>query len=361
MQVCYGASKAPGTDVPEMEALLEISTRLGRDPLLVQAGTGNTSVKVDGIMWIKASGKWLAHAKDEDILVPIDLARARECVEGDLNLSLARANPLENQLRPSIETAMHAMMPHRVVIHVHSVNTIAWAVRRDAAARLSERLAGFKWRWIPYVTSGVPLAREIVKALAAEPDAGVFILENHGLVIGAESCEDADALLSEVERRLAICPRPAPLPQYAWLAATAEDSPWRLPDIPAVHVLGTDPAARQALSQGVLYPCQAIFLGPGLPVMRPPGSLPIALRDRDHPDAASASFLIVEGGGVLVRNDLTGTQAAMLAGLTHVVQRLDPSTPLRCLTPCEVAGVLQHEASVYRAMVEKNESRCAAC
>ena len=26
---------------------------------------------------------------------------------------------------------MHAVMPHRVVIHVHSVNAIAWAVRRD--------------------------------------------------------------------------------------------------------------------------------------------------------------------------------------------------------------------------------------
>jgi rhamnose utilization protein RhaD (predicted bifunctional aldolase and dehydrogenase) len=43
----------------------------------VQASSGNTSIKLDGTLWIKASGKWLAHA-NEETLVPIDLAALRE-------------------------------------------------------------------------------------------------------------------------------------------------------------------------------------------------------------------------------------------------------------------------------------------
>src|ERR1700691_292942 len=125
---------------------MELSARLGSDPLLVQAGTGNTSVKIDGVLWIKASGKWLAHAGHDEILIPVDLAETRPCVQQDADPA-AQYGPLSaKSLRTSVETAMHAVLPHRVVLHVHSVNAIAWAVRRDAAALLAERFAGLCWK-----------------------------------------------------------------------------------------------------------------------------------------------------------------------------------------------------------------------
>jgi rhamnose utilization protein RhaD (predicted bifunctional aldolase and dehydrogenase) len=55
-----------GTNHSEIQALTDVSARLGCDPLLVQAGSGNTSVQLDGVLWIKASGKWLAHAAREE-------------------------------------------------------------------------------------------------------------------------------------------------------------------------------------------------------------------------------------------------------------------------------------------------------
>src|ERR1019366_1443443 len=109
----------------EISELVSLSAQIGRDPLLVQASSGNTSIKLDGTLWIKASGKWLAHATKEETLVPVVLAELRE--------NLRAANVFNefsgtgawingNYLRASIETAMHAILPHRVVIHVHSVN-----------------------------------------------------------------------------------------------------------------------------------------------------------------------------------------------------------------------------------------------
>ena len=64
----------------EFECLRDLSARVGCDSLLVQASNGNTSIKLDGILWIKASGKWLAHAIQEEILVPLELAEVKESI-----------------------------------------------------------------------------------------------------------------------------------------------------------------------------------------------------------------------------------------------------------------------------------------
>ena len=87
-------------------------------------------------------------------------------------------------MRPSIETSLHALLPHRLVIHVHSVNLIAWAVRADGRAELDRRLAGLSWAWIPYVRPGLPLTPALAAILRdRRPD--VLVLQNHGLVVGA--------------------------------------------------------------------------------------------------------------------------------------------------------------------------------
>src|SRR5258708_35252890 len=228
----------------EISALLELSARIGADPMLTQASTGNTSIKLDGVLWIKASGKWLAHAKHDEILIPINLAEARAWLRQNADPA-ERYRGTAGERRASVETAMHAVLPHRVVIHVHSANTIAWAVREDAPDQLKYRLDGVRWQWIPYVASGLPLALEIQKALSRSSGSDVLVLGNHGLVIGAEDCRAADGLLHEVERRLATPPRPSPDVDDALLERTAASSGLSLPRNTELHPLGTDPAARR--------------------------------------------------------------------------------------------------------------------
>ena len=190
----------------EITPLRELSARIGRDPLLTQASTGNSSMKLDGVLWIKASGKWMVDAIREDILIPLDLAEVRERVKHGIE-------PAELYPTASIETAMHAALPHRVVVHVHCVNTIAWAVRQDAQVQLGKQLDGLRWQWISYAPSGLPLAREIEKVLSVSADTDVLVLGNHGLVIGGDDCSVVEELLSEVERRVALRPRQVPTGQ----------------------------------------------------------------------------------------------------------------------------------------------------
>ncbi|MEP6716895.1 MAG: class II aldolase/adducin family protein, partial [Terriglobia bacterium] len=115
----------------EIDSLLDVSARIGGNPLLVQAATGNTSLKLDGVLWIKASGKWLARATQDDIMVPVDLAHTRERIARNCNPAGDTVVVRGQRLGTSVETAMHAVLPWRVVLHVHSVNVIAWAVLRD--------------------------------------------------------------------------------------------------------------------------------------------------------------------------------------------------------------------------------------
>jgi rhamnose utilization protein RhaD (predicted bifunctional aldolase and dehydrogenase) len=335
------------SDEVEIAALVDLSGRLGRDPLLVQASNGNTSIKLDGVLWIKGSGKWLANAGQEQLLVPIQLADVNESIRN--NTEIAQVIADEKQTPPSIETAMHAVLSHRVVLHVHSVNAIAWAVRLDGAVQLEQRLAGLNWRWIPYVDSGIPLAREIAKQVAGTPDTDVLVLGNHGLVICGDDCDATEALLCEVERRLAISPRPSPGPDGANLNKIACHSRWRFPDLNSVHSLGTDAVSRRILRGGILYPCQAIFLGSMMPFFSEnvPGSL--------NAGANTQPFVVVEEGGVMVDENMTKIEIANLMGLVQVVQRIEESAPIRYLTATEVRSVLSDRAHSYKAIAMRSE------
>jgi rhamnose utilization protein RhaD (predicted bifunctional aldolase and dehydrogenase) len=325
-----------------LQPLLELTRRVGKNPLLTQGSTGNCSAKADGVLWIKASGKWMADALQDDFLTTLDLADVRAFLRKGVD-------PADCYPRASLETAMHAALPHRVVMHVHCVNTIAWAVRSDASMQLQSRLEGLRWNWVPYIASGLPLASEIERTLRISPEANVFVLGNHGLVIGGEDAAAVETLLAEVGKRLAIPPRVAHPADYTALMELSNDSPWDLPDDDGIHVLGTDAMSRSILAGGLLYPCQAIFSGCGTPdLFRSVAELDAVGQDRSRYN--HRPFLIVEGKGSLVNRSTTPAELAMLSGLAQVVLRLNSSTPLRYLTEAEVAALSGQVAYRYREL-----------
>ena len=209
-----------------LKALADLSARLGAEIALVQAAGGNTSLKTADTVWIKASGTWLAEALTRPIFVPLDrqaLAVAVNGPPGDIDAGVERARRGEGGLLPSIETSLHALMPHRVVVHVHGVNTLAHAMLRDGRERAAARLAGLPFTWVPYIRPGAPLTVLVREALARAP-ADILILENHGPVVGADTEAAAERLMREVEARLALPPRPVPTPDLAQLAGLAAAS-----------------------------------------------------------------------------------------------------------------------------------------
>jgi rhamnose utilization protein RhaD (predicted bifunctional aldolase and dehydrogenase) len=219
-------------------------------------------------------------------------------------------------------------------------------VRPDEVPKIQARLAGLRWQWIPYLPSGLPLAMGMDRAWATRPDTDLFILANHGLVLGGGDVRSVDALLSDVQQRLHIFPRPVRSADHTALARLTADSIWRLPDDEEIHSLATDPLSRRIVSRGILYPCQAIFSGSaGLEAFRATNE-PCAgeYQDSERP------FLLVEGCGVLLNESAGAAAAAMLTGLAQVARRLPVSASIRYLTDTEASKLSPEVTNRYRKL-----------
>lgn len=328
--------------------LAALSARLGADRDLIQGAGGNTSLKHNGReLWVKASGTWLSAAERQPIFVGLDLPEVlRRLAAGEAEPAMpARLDP-GSTLRPSIETTLHALLPHRVVVHVHSVNAIAHAVRADGAAMAATRLEGLRWAWVPYAKPGLPLTCAVQAVLQEKPD--ILLLGNHGLVIGAESPDTAEALLREVERRLAMPARSVPAPDLVALERIASSSGgrYRPAQLAEAHRAATDPALARIASRGSLYPDHVVFLGPApVPVMT---AAEAALWLKDGAREKAASLLLIEGAGAMLRIDMGAGAEEMAACLGLVLPRLDPTAPLVFLSPDQEDELLDWDAEKYR-------------
>jgi rhamnose utilization protein RhaD (predicted bifunctional aldolase and dehydrogenase) len=325
------------------------SATLGRDPEQVQAAGGNTSVKADGVLWVKASGLWLADALERDVLVPVRLGEVLDGIRRGLadpvgGAVIAASNP--EGLRPSIETTLHALLPHAVVVHTHSVRTIALAIREDAEALLAERLGGLAWLYVPYCKPGLPLTQAIAERLRGGPPVDVIVLGNHGLVVGGTNVETAAALLAEVERRLDAPVHRTPAGDPALLASTARTTGLREVRHAQAHGIATDPLRTDWAVAGSLYPDHVIFLGPAAAALPADDEAPAGRIEAAG--GRGSKLFIAPDAGLLVASDTARSADELALCLALVLERVPDDARLRYLTAEHEAELLDWDAEKYR-------------
>ena len=317
-----------GAPPPPPVAFRALSAILGRDPLRIQGPGGNTSFKIDDAMWIKASGTELADAIDRDVFVAVSVPRARAEIDGEEGTDgTCRAAMLDpsSPVRPSIETTFHALMPWRVVAHTHSVNTLAHVVSRLGLAAAMRKLEGLDAVAVPYRKPGLPLTHAIREAMV--PEASVFLLQNHGLIVCGETVDDVEALMDEVEHRLHLDPWGDPEPNGL------DEAPEGWSIAPGFATLAK--ARLPFAANGTLYPDHAVFLGPGV------GIAPDRIGD-------AQLCAIVPGTGVMIRDDATPTQRAMLRCLHDVLIRVPLEWSVEPIGPEAEAELMNWDAETYR-------------
>lgn len=325
------------TPPADLADLAHASARIGADPLLIQGPGGNTSVKDGAVMWIKASGTQLAEALEKDIFVPVDLAAMRAAMaDPDADADQTAAFVLGGHtLRPSIETSLHAVFPQRVVVHVHCVETLAAAIRVDAAEVLAARLGRFDWCLVPYAKPGANLAALVDKARGPATD--VVVLGNHGLIVAGDTVVDTFQLLDEVVTALSVPPAAPGVPDIPALHALADDN-WIVPPADEMmHQVALDSDRVRQAAGGSLYPDHVIFCGIGAQVVE--DALPV----EDPP-----VFVIVPGKGVLLRADANAGARALARCLSDVLMRVPADAKLNYLTLEQNAELLNWDAEKYR-------------
>ena len=224
------------------------------------------------MLWVKGSGSDLATIQAAGftglrLAEILPLVELEEMSDEDMVAYLGRCQLDPKMPRASIETLLHAFVPHVHVDHTHpdAIGAIVGAVD-------GERLAGECFDgeaiWIPYLRPGFALSRLVAEAVRDRPEAKLVLLAKHGLVTWGDTPEASYESTLDAVGRAAAFVRAAPerepgagsatAPRSKPEAARRRCSPSVLPllrgavsvDGPRILQVDTSPAVVEFVSSG---------------------------------------------------------------------------------------------------------------
>ena len=321
-------------------------SRISADPLLVQGAGGNVSWKEGDVLWVKASGKWLAEAELKEIFVPINLILLQAAIK-EQKFSVSPKVISNSSLRPSIETLLHALMPHRIVVHLHAVEILAHLVQINAIQKI-RKLVGdeVNWIYVDYFKPGADLARAVSQQLNTRKDADVVFLGNHGVVIGGSGIEEVFTSLQTLVLKMKSIPSLTLLENQTFEHESDFFARGYVPcDDKEVSLLATkDDMTKRLLHDWALYPDHVVFLGEEAVVLEKN----FTIKELDSSVHSKPPFIFVEGEGVYEKTEVTPAQKSQLRCYFDVLNRQISINKLSTLTDLQVSQLLDWDAEKYR-------------
>jgi rhamnose utilization protein RhaD (predicted bifunctional aldolase and dehydrogenase)/NAD(P)-dependent dehydrogenase (short-subunit alcohol dehydrogenase family) len=189
------------------------SRLLGRDKSLVLHGGGNTSVKIaeidlfgeqEEILYVKGSG-WDLETIEAPGFAPVKLDYARRLA----SLAALSDPQMVNELAthtlragapaPSVETILHAILPHKYVDHTHADAVLSVSNTSDGDHRVRD-IYGDKVVVIPYVMPGFDLAAYCAREYPKQKTRNTvgMVLLSHGVFSFAADARESYELMIEL-------------------------------------------------------------------------------------------------------------------------------------------------------------------
>jgi NAD(P)-dependent dehydrogenase (short-subunit alcohol dehydrogenase family)/rhamnose utilization protein RhaD (predicted bifunctional aldolase and dehydrogenase) len=368
--------------------LIEISHVVGANPEYVQAAGGNTSVKSPDAhtMAIKASGTALTSMSETDGWVELDVAAVLSVLDrADLAalpvkerearvLECLHAAVIGGQGRPSVETALHAMLG-RVVVHTHAVASNALNCGPGVETLTELSLPGEPPPlWVPYTDPGWSLAIAVrTSAEAYRKQHGVapavIFMENHGILVAAAGARECLALhddwVARCERyfsQSAAPVRPAAGVAPAALRKTMAElrRVWReaFGASPFIRFSGDKELSGAACGEaadlfaaGSLTPDHIVYTGAHAVVAESLDELPATLRPALSEKSPPRVALVRNIGAFVLAVDpvkLGAAEDLAVAG-AKIVRLATGRGGAHNLSPASAAFILNWEAEHYRA------------
>jgi rhamnose utilization protein RhaD (predicted bifunctional aldolase and dehydrogenase)/NAD(P)-dependent dehydrogenase (short-subunit alcohol dehydrogenase family) len=191
--------------VNEDLALRTYTTRLlGSDPKLVLHGGGNTSVKtcvrdllgedVD-VICVKGSGWDMGNIEPQGLpavrLAPLRKLRHLAKLSDEDMVNFQRVNLLDASApNPSVETLLHAFLPHKYIDHTHSTAVLALTDQPDGEA-IARDVFGDRMAYVPYTIPGFALAKSVADVFDRNAKVEGLILLQHGIFTVGETVREA--------------------------------------------------------------------------------------------------------------------------------------------------------------------------
>jgi len=192
-------------------AVRTYTTRLlGSDPRMVLHGGGNTSVKTVmkdmlgedvAVICIKGSGWDMGVIEPAGLpavkLEPLRKLLALDTLSDEDMVNYQRINLLDSTApNPSVETLLHAFLPHKFIDHVHSTAVLALTDQPDNKA-LVEEVYGDRVAYVPYTIPGFALAKAVAEVFQKHPKAEGLVLLQHGIFTMGDTAEQAYSRMIE--------------------------------------------------------------------------------------------------------------------------------------------------------------------
>jgi rhamnose utilization protein RhaD (predicted bifunctional aldolase and dehydrogenase)/NAD(P)-dependent dehydrogenase (short-subunit alcohol dehydrogenase family) len=188
----------------ELSLRVYTSRLLGGEPKLVSHGGGNTSVKTMmrdlldeevEVLCVKGSGWDMAAIEPAGLpavrLAPLRKLRRRAALADEEMVRVQRANLIDpGAPNPSVETLLHAFLPHKYIDHTHSTAVLSLADQPDAAERCAD-LYGRRMGLVPYIMPGFLLAKKAAETFEADPAVEGLVLLKHGVFTFGDTAQEA--------------------------------------------------------------------------------------------------------------------------------------------------------------------------
>jgi rhamnulose-1-phosphate aldolase/alcohol dehydrogenase len=251
----------------ESERLLYRSHLLGRDPRVTNFGGGNTSAKLEGIdpltgepvrvLWVKGSGGDLGTMRLDgfatlylDKLLTLESRFTDDCDEDRMVALYPHCAFNLNARAPSIDTPLHALIPHPHVDHMHPDAVIAIAAATESH-ELTAKIYGEEIGWVPWFRPGFRLALSLRAFVREHPKAHGVVLEAHGLFTWGETSQHC------YENTLTVINR-----AVAWLDEHGD----RLCALGGTRVAPCPPERRREIAAAVMPRLRGLISGEALKV-----------------------------------------------------------------------------------------------
>jgi rhamnose utilization protein RhaD (predicted bifunctional aldolase and dehydrogenase)/NAD(P)-dependent dehydrogenase (short-subunit alcohol dehydrogenase family) len=193
------------SDVSEDLALRVYTSRLiGADPALVIHGGGNTSVKSTAktrvgeeiqALYVKGSGWDLDTLQPPGLpgvkLEPLLKLRQLDRLSDEDMVNEQRINLLNaSSPNPSVETLLHAFLPHKFIDHSHADASLVIA-NQPNAEEMCQEIYGDTFGLVPYIMPGFLLAKAAAETYEKNPNVKGLVLINHGLFTFGETAKES--------------------------------------------------------------------------------------------------------------------------------------------------------------------------
>ena len=192
----------------EIKNLIKLSKYAGMREDIIQAGGGNTSIKIDNEkMFIKSSGYQLSEMEENVGYSKVNYKKIVDYFKSHLEIKRSDEKELLNETliegkRPSIETFLHSIT-EKYTLHTHPLLINVFTSRVSGMEELKSIFPDSLI--IGYQTPGIFLAKDFFdkfSKLDNPQKVNIVFLKNHGLIVSGRNIDEVIELHEKVLKKL---------------------------------------------------------------------------------------------------------------------------------------------------------------